>query len=145
MYRFETDLVQDLQNHLNSGLDPFANLLNYGCEFRYESGSVDVIASTEENDVISFEAKLTNWRHAVQQAYRRTSFCHFSYVVMPAPISKKILSFWYEFELRGIGLCSVTPVELFIEIPASRQVPVQPWLTSIAANYVSVELEGDDF
>ena len=91
MYIYECDLVKDFENHIYKSENRFVKL-------------VDVVGVTENQELISFEAKLKDWRSALQQAYRRTSFSHYSYVVLPKPIALKVVRYWHEFEMRGIGL-----------------------------------------
>lgn len=135
MYVYECDLVKDFENHIYKSENPFTKL-SIAFEFSYETGRVDVVGVTENEELISFEAKLKDWRSAVQQAYRRTSFSHYSYVVLPKPTALKVIKYWHEFEARGIGLCSVTPTEIKIEIPAVKQIPFMPWLTQAALEYI---------
>ncbi len=52
-------------------------------EFFYSRGRTDVVAVAEDENLITFEAKLTDWRTALHQAYRNTCFAHASYVVLP--------------------------------------------------------------
>lgn len=52
-------------------------------EVFYSRGRTDAVALGDGDILIAFEAKLTDWKTALQQAYRNTCFAHTSYVVLP--------------------------------------------------------------
>jgi hypothetical protein len=97
-------------------------------EFDYISGRTDVVAVLCSNEVLAFEAKLRDWRRALRQAWRNTSFANRAYVVLPRKHCTQALRHRMEFEARGVGLCAVDAdsVELLIECRSSA--PVLPWL-----------------
>jgi predicted RecB family endonuclease len=136
MYRLESELVEELEAVLASSGNPFPKMA-IAFEFNYQEGKVDVVASNGCGELFSFEAKLTRWRTAVHQAYRNTSFSHYSYVVLPAYAAKSALRSRHEFERRGIGLCSISDNGMTIEITASKRTPLLPWLTDSAMEYIS--------
>ena len=138
MYSLEVHLVEDLKNNLNHEANPF-NVTNIATEFNYLSGRVDIIAKSKTGLLIAFEAKLLKWKKALNQAYRNTSFSHFSYVVLPSSKIKLALKYDYEFLKRGVGLCSVNNEGVEIEIQALHNQPLQPWLTNLAFNYIKNE------
>jgi hypothetical protein len=144
MYKLESHLVKDLESHLTRAESPFTQL-NIAFEFGYNSGRTDVIGLTEDGHLIAFEAKLTRWREAVHQAYRSTSFAHYSYVVLPKSVVENALRQRHEFERRGIGLCSIDPSVdssvINIEIPATKKEPLLRWLTNSALKYIGVRGE----
>lgn len=121
MYVYECDLVKNFENHIYKSENPFKKL-SIAFEFSYENMRVDVVGVTENEELISFEAKLKDWRSAIQQAYRRTSFLHYSYVILPKPTVLKVIKYWHEFEARGIGLCNLTPTAIKIEVSAVKQI-----------------------
>lgn len=139
MYKLESHLVKDLESHLMRPENPFSQL-NIAFEFDYRSGRTDVIGLTVDGYVIAFEAKLTRWRDAVHQAYRSTSFAHYSYVVLPKNAVDNALRRRHEFERRGIGLCSIDPSAessiIIVEIPAAKKEPLLGWLTNTALEYI---------
>lgn len=135
MYNLECDLVEEFEDLLANSDHPFATL-RIALEFGHSDGRVDIIASTQRGELIAFEAKLKQWRVAINQAYRNTSFSHYSYVVLPPQTVKNALKRRHEFERLGVGLCSVSPEGLVIEIPACRKVPFQPWITDTAMRYI---------
>jgi len=134
-YTRESQLVNELEGMLVSKENPFSQL-TIACEFNYVEGKVDVIAANDAGELFSFEAKLNRWRNAVHQAYRNTSFSHYSYVVLPAQAAQHALKRRHEFDLRGIGLCAVGVDGIKVEIPAARKTPLRPWLTNTAMEYI---------
>jgi hypothetical protein len=136
MYKLECHLVSDVEEILSTSDNPFSEL-RFALEFNHSDGRVDIIALTVEGELIAFEAKLTRWRIAINQAYRNTSFSHYSYVMLPQQTVKNALKRRHEFETLGIGLCSVDPSGITVEIPASRKAPFQPWLTDTAMQYIT--------
>ena len=139
MFQLESQLVKTLENILIDDDNPFSQL-TIAFEFDYQAGRVDIIGTNAHGELFGFEAKLARWRSAVHQAYRNTAFTHFSYVVLPSPAAKNALRWRYEFERRGVGLCSVDLEEIVIEIPASKKTPFQPWLTNNAMEYIREEM-----
>jgi hypothetical protein len=135
MYKLENDLVSDFIKYFEAAECLFVDL-KIAFEFDYQSGRVDVVGTNETGELISFEAKLSRWRDAVHQAYRNTSFSHYSYVILPEVTAKKAAMYWHEFDTRGIGLCVTSPNKVWVEIPATKQNPLLPWLTNKAIGYI---------
>jgi predicted RecB family endonuclease len=135
MFELESQLVGELEGILVSADNPFSQLA-LAFEFNYQAGKVDVIATNDCGELFAFEAKLTRWRIAVNQAYRNTSFSHYSYVVLPASAARNAVKWRHEFERRGIGLCSLGVDGMTVEIPASKRTPLLPWLTDSAMEYI---------
>lgn len=146
MYTRESDLVRDFASLLRSHVAPWPDL-DIAFEFNYQSGRVDVVGTNSMSELFSFEAKLTRWREALHQAYRSTSFSHHAYVVMPELGAQKAAMYYHEFELRGVGLCSMSNNGIAIEIPAFRQQPFLTRLTGNALEYITqvniTKLAGD--
>jgi hypothetical protein len=138
MFQLESQLVRELEGLLIGTENPFAQLA-LGFEFNYVEGRVDIIGANDDGDLFSFEAKLNRWKTAVHQAYRNTSFSHYSYVVLPANTAQHAIRRRHEFERRGIGLCAVDQNGLTIHIPAARKQPLRPWLTNTAIEYIREE------
>lgn len=132
----EDALVTNFIASLNSKKTPFC-VSNIAQEYSYKSGCADVIAKTEKNELYAFEAKLTDWRKALYQAYRSTSYAHFCYVVLPENKINLALKKKHEFERRGIGLCGVGAGKITIEIEANKNKPFMPWLTKGAMEILS--------
>lgn len=135
MFRFESRLVRRLAEFLSIPNRHFPHL-RIGFEFDYRSGRVDVIGVTRNGRLVAFEAKLTRWRDALDQAYRNTSFSHYSYVVLPENQATSALRKRHEFERRGVGLCAIGVGGVSIMVPAMQNRPLQPWLTKSASEFV---------
>lgn len=135
MFRFESRLVKRLAEILSFPNTHFPHL-KIGFEFDYQSGRVDLIGVTRNGRLMAFEAKLTRWRDALDQAYRNTSFSHYSYVVLPESQATTALRKKHEFLRRGVGLCTIGVEGVSIKVPAVQNRPLQPWLTKSAADYV---------
>jgi hypothetical protein len=131
----EQHLVKEFESNIVQPQNPFA-VSNLAFEFNYQSGRVDMIGKTNSGDLIAFEAKISRWRIALNQAYRSSSFAHYSYVVLPESTCRIARQNPHEFERRGVGLCSVSPSGIKVEIPASKKEPIQPWLTIRALEYI---------
>jgi len=101
-------------------------------EFEYTEGRTDLVVSDGEGTLFAFEMKLAKWRKALHQAYRNSSFAHYSYVVLPEQTAKSAARMQNEFLRRGVGLCSVGGDFVRIEIEARRSEPLRPWLTQQA-------------
>jgi len=131
----ERHLVKEFESNVTRPENPFT-VLNLAFEFNYQNGRVDIIGETNSGDLIAFEAKILRWRNALNQAYRSSSFAHYSYVVLPESTCRTALQKPHEFERRGIGLCSVSSSGIKVEITASKKEPIQPWLTIRALDYI---------
>ncbi len=105
-------------------------------EFDYREGRTDLIISDVQGNLIAFEMKLEKWKQALHQAYRNSSFAHYSYVVVPSRTAQKAAKLEQEFLRRGVGLCSVEGTQIRIEINARRAEPLRPWLTESAIEYI---------
>src|SRR5438132_10558829 len=105
-YASERALVDEFTRALAEALHVWGTL-DFAEEFYYLSGRTDVVAITEEGDVIAFEAKLQDWKEALHQAYRNTCFAHESYVVVPCHVARRAIRSDAEFTRRGVGLCTI--------------------------------------
>ncbi len=141
-YESEAHLVRCFRRLLEQPESPFPTS-RVAFEFYYMSGKTDVVAATEDGDLLAFEAKLADWRKALAQAYRSTSFCHFSYVVMPSQAAVVALRNEGEFRRRRVGLCSVSENGVHVHIAATRREPIQPWLTGSAMEHIAQGRETD--
>lgn len=128
-YASEADLVQDFLELLQQGSSPWGNVATT-TEWDYRTGITDVLARTDDGQLVAFEAKLSDWRRATHQAYRNTTFAQRAYVVMPLKAAVRA-SMHSEIFLRyGVGLCSVQKnnVSIIIEAPELDDEPLLPWM-----------------
>jgi len=135
-YLSEEQLVQDFTSSLLSAKSPF-DCQKLMPEFPHQSGRTDVIGLRPSGDVISFEAKLKNWRKALHQAFRNTAYAHLSYVVLPSKSAKSALLYRHEFVERGVGLVAVTGKRITTRISARKMIPLLPWVTEKAKESVT--------
>lgn len=136
-YKSESHLQKAVLNFFKNNTDQF-KLNRFGEEFYYNSGKADIVAVNPENQVFVFELKLFNWKKALNQAYRGTSFAHYSYVILPESQVKNALRYKNEFEIRNVGLCSFNRAKLKIEIKAKKTSPLHQWLMTKAQNYAEI-------
>jgi len=130
VFNTEQMLVDNFLSLLESSSTPFGDV-RFACEVDYLRGRPDVVALTEENHVIAFEAKLTDWRTALQQAYRNTCFAHQSFVLLPKTAALSALNCLGEFEMRGVGLCYLDGSNGVVVLHDSPHgTPIEPWLAS---------------
>ncbi|HKO57916.1 MAG TPA: hypothetical protein VJ276_18760 [Thermoanaerobaculia bacterium] len=112
--------------------------MEFALEFDYRCGRTDIVAVSGNGAVIAIEAKLRDWRGALQQAYRNTSFASESYVLMPLAAVSRALANAAEFTRRGVGVCVIEADRLRVIHPARRHVePLLPALSRRAAAFAS--------
>lgn len=128
----ERCLVESFVTHLHGADTPWGPL-EIAFEFFYHRGRTDIVARTAEGDVVAFEAKLTRWREALQQAYRNTCFAHRSYVLLPRAVARVASQYETEFARRRVGLCYIEENQLIVAFHPPRAEPIQPWLSAEAA------------
>jgi hypothetical protein len=134
MYKLESELVDAIADNLKLAKKPFS-YLDIAFEFNYKNGITDIVATNNDGCLFAFEAKLKRWKIALFQAYRNSSFAHYSYVILPRSQAKHAIKSSHEFEKRGVGLCSFGESSIMIEIPAKKNNPIQPWLTESAKKH----------
>jgi hypothetical protein len=136
MYSTEKMLVEQLVRVLAREGNPWGPI-SVSCEFFYSRGRTDVVALTDRNVLIAFEAKLKDWRCALDQAYRNTCFAHKSYVVVPEATALTAFSYVAEFKRRGVGLCYVDVAgEVCVLEEPELSTPIEPWVAMQAASHV---------
>lgn len=129
-YATEEELVADFSRQLSLGAPLRVDMMTR--EFDYGSGRVDVIASSE-GSIHAFEAKLSRWREALQQATRARSFADFVYVVIPHTSRCAALRYRQEFVRRGVGIVTVgLDSGACLELRATSNRPPLAWLTERA-------------
>jgi hypothetical protein len=130
-YRTESQLVRALVGGLRVESGPFGPLA-LSREFFYQRGRTDLVGVCAKGSVFAFEAKLTKWRAALQQAYRNTCFAHVSYVVLPWRTAKLAQRFSAEFDRRRVGICTVQAGSVVVLHEARLSDPIEPWLSELA-------------
>ena len=133
MYSTEQELVDEFLEELSQG-DPW-NASQFGTEFNYSRGRTDIVAVSLRNEVIAIEAKLSEWKCALQQAYRNRCFADKSYVLLPMQVAQNANLHEYEFVRRGVGICSVNDGQIVILKEAATDEPIQPWLRKAALQF----------
>jgi len=128
----EEALVEAIAAGLTSDASPWSGL-SLTREFNYTGGRADIVAVDDAGNVIAFEAKLSRWRIALNQAYRNTAFAHYSYVVLPSPAAFRAARSTGDFARHSVGLCAATSNGLEVLIQAPFGAPVLPGLTILAA------------
>lgn len=137
-YELESDLVKDFRTTISGAHNTFA-IIAVATEFNYVEGKVDLVARDSNGDLVAFETKLSRWRTALNQAYRNSSFAHYSYVVLPElpeTALDNLVGHFDEFHRRSVGLCFFGSSGIEVKIPATRRSPIQPWLTNSAMSYI---------
>lgn len=127
LFPTEEDLVSTFITHLTADSSPW-NSRNYLREFDYISGRTDVLFLSPCDEIVAFEAKLSNWRKALHQAWRNTSFANRVYVVLPRERVGPALGHRDEFDNLGVGLCVVDAKGIGVLIDGAKADPVIPWL-----------------
>jgi hypothetical protein len=127
-FRTERALVDALVRQLRRVGNPWGRLRVHR-EFFYLRGRTDVVALMKDGTILAFEAKLSNWRKALHQAYRNSCFAHVSFVLLPEQAALSAHRYAAEFECRRVGLCYVSSRSLVVLQEAARMEPLQPWLT----------------
>lgn len=133
IYTTEQELVDTFLDKLLYG-EPW-EASKFGIEFNYQRGKPDIIAISSVNEVIAIEAKLIKWRSALHQAYRNRCFADKSYVLLPLEIAEIACRHEYEFERRGVGICSLLDGNITILKEAITEKPIQPWLRQVALQF----------
>ncbi|WP_260705058.1 hypothetical protein [Edaphobacter flagellatus] len=132
----EATLVATFVDLLRSGETPWGEV-GIVQEFFYARGKTDVVITTD-NSTIAIEAKLIDWRKALDQAYRNTCFAEESYILMPEPKANFALKFMNEFEVRGVGICCIVGGQIKILFTPNPSPPLEPWITAQARSLASV-------
>lgn len=128
VYQSELKLVQMAAHHLEQSSNAFGNV-RLTFEFPHAGGWADIVAVNELGIVLAFEAKLKNWRKALEQAHRCESFADFRYVLLPIDAATSAVEFTNVFLDWGIGLCTIDSSSGLIILVESRETsPLMPVL-----------------
>jgi hypothetical protein len=141
VYSSEKMLVDQFVCVLGSGENPWGPV-TVSCEFFYSRGRTDVLALANDDTLIAFEAKLKDWRCALDQAYRNLCFAHKSFVVVPKATALTAFAYIAEFKRRGVGLCYVdNSGGLTVLEEPETSTPIEPWIAVQAASHVRSDSE----
>ena len=141
VYSTEKMLVDQFVRVLAGEGSPWG-AVSVSCEFFYSRGRTDVLALADGDLLIAFEAKLKDWRCALDQAYRNTCFAHKSYVVVPEATALMAFAYLAEFKRRGVGLCCVDNAgRISVLEEPEVSVPIEPWIANQAAIHVRSDRE----
>jgi hypothetical protein len=84
------------------------------------------------DNVISIEAKLKNWKRALQQAYRYKRFSHFSFVLLDEKYSSSAIKNLSTFEKMGVGLITMQDMKYKMHLtPLRKEVSNSPYFHRI--------------
>ncbi len=127
----EAQLVETLLGIVGRRTTPWGRLQTV-TEWDYRTGITDVLARTPCNELIAFEAKLSDWRRGCHQAYKNTTFAVRAYVVLPEPVAVRAEAYSETFARYGIGLCACSTRNISVLIEARAKEPLMAWLTNRA-------------
>jgi hypothetical protein len=131
----EQMLVTSFVSHLISDESPWG-AVRVATECYYQRGRTDIVAYTPEQSVIAVEAKLEDWRTALQQAFRNRCFAHRSYVLLPKKTAFRAHRYAGEFERRQVGICYMDDGDI-VELQSSTESePLEPWLSLRARRHI---------
>ena len=130
-FRSEAQLVTRFVGLLNQHGSPWAGVQAIR-DWDYRTGITDVLVRNGRNELIAFEAKLTDWRRACYQAYRTTSFALRAYVVLPDAVALRVQTYSEFFTRFGVGLCACGPRKLSVLLEARPKEPIMEWLAEKA-------------
>jgi hypothetical protein len=90
-------------------------------EFNNSGARADLVVLSPCGDVVVVEAKLRDWRRALNQAYRGTTFAQRAYVLLPEAAASRALQHGLsEFEKRDVGILAVVG-DAVVEIVSARR------------------------
>ncbi|HTA24727.1 MAG TPA: hypothetical protein VK763_14440 [Terriglobales bacterium] len=141
VYSTEQMLVDQFVYVLGNEQNPWGPVA-VSCEFFYSRGRTDVLALASDDTLIAFEAKLKDWRCALDQAYRNLCFAHKSYVVVPKATALIAFGCIAEFKRRGVGLCYVdNSGGLTVLEESETSIPIEPWIATQATCHIRSDSE----
>jgi hypothetical protein len=131
----EQALVESFIDQLAAEQSPWGDV-QVAREFDYRRGRTDIVACTASDSVIAIEAKLTDWRGALHQAFRNRCFAHQSYVLLPKDLAFRAHQFAGEFDRRRVGICYLDDGQIIVLHPAIECDPIEPWLSARAKGFI---------
>ncbi|HOI29927.1 MAG TPA: hypothetical protein PLZ15_09245 [Melioribacteraceae bacterium] len=133
MFKEEIHLVNKFCKNISKKRQPL-KLKKTNTEFGHPSGRVDIIGLSPNNEIIAIEAKLKNWKIALHQAYKNTSFAHYSYVLLPPESLKSAIKNQQEFNIRNVGLFTLNNDNIEIIFQANKNSPFLVKITKKAVD-----------
>jgi len=130
-FRSEAQLVRRFVGLLNQRGSPWAGAQAVR-EWDYRTGITDILVRNRRDELIAFEAKLTDWRRACYQAYRTTSFVLRAYVVLPEEVALRAQTYSEFFTRFGVGLCACGSRKISVLLEAKPKEPIMEWLAEKA-------------
>jgi hypothetical protein len=131
----ERMLVETFVARLAGKSSPWGRL-QLAREFYYQSGRTDVIGRMKDDSLVAVEAKLTDWRTALHQAFRNRCYAEWSYVLLPEKTARLAHRFTGEFDRRQVGICYLAGSKVVVLHSARRSEPLQPWISLRARQHI---------
>jgi len=86
--------------------------LYYGYEVSNLFGIPDIVITQVEDNIVQYtyaiELKLSNWKRALEQAFRYRSFANYSYVILDNSHIRPAVKNKNEFQRKNIGLIGLS-------------------------------------
>lgn len=130
-YTSEKKLVTTLSHHVKKGRATI-KLSKLTFEFGHSTGWTDIVGLGSRNALHAFEAKLSKWKDALDQARKNRSFAHYCYVALPPATARAALESKAEFMKLGVGLIIVSTDAARVAIRPKKNAPLLPWVTQNA-------------
>lgn len=104
MFSSEIEMIDtSIENLKNVFLNSCENVRVFQ-EVKGLFGVPDVVMLSDNNTVISIEFKLSNWKRALQQAFKYRSFSHESYVLLDEHFFPRARNNSHLFKRGNVGL-----------------------------------------
>jgi len=120
----ENEMVQDCYNKLNN----LGYYKEIHLEVPYMSRCIDMILVKNDDEIISIEFKLSNWKKALKQAKTHRYGANQAYICMPKPARGFKQEFIDALEEQGIGLYQYKPdAEMPFKTEVEAIEPIERW------------------
>jgi len=140
-FNYEIELVEKFIKNLKISNLGYHKCIQHITEFDYRNGRPDIVFLDQFGEIVSIEAKLSNWRKAMDQAYRNTCFSDFSYILLPENKINIALRYQKCFTERSVGICHLRNNKIFVSLSAQKTQPLFDWLK----NKAIVEIKSGGF
>lgn len=115
------------------------------CEVPCLGRSIDIAYITENDEVVSIEAKLRNWRHAIRQARDHSLAADFSFVLLPREANATKVRVLDAYGVGWMCFDSCTGTVRITHIPPSRLAPIRPVACDLRARILDMGLQDKQF